>query len=68
MLGAILFMALRTVFANFGALYLILLGLIAIAVMVESPDGLSGLSEAVSARLRAKRSNTPEESRDAALH
>jgi len=44
-LGAILFFVLRNLLADFGALYLILLGLIAVGVMVASPAGLSGLIE-----------------------
>lgn len=52
-LGAVLFFGLRNALADFGALYLILLGVIAVVIMVASPGGLSGLIETVIAKRRA---------------
>jgi len=43
LLGAIVYFTLREFFAQYGAWYQILLGLIAIAVMIGSPQGLWGL-------------------------
>jgi branched-chain amino acid transport system permease protein len=42
-LGAILFFSLREYLSNFGSWYLILLGVIAIAIMLAAPHGLWGL-------------------------
>lgn len=56
-LGAVLFFGLRNTLADFGALYLILLGVIAVVVMVASPGGLSGLI----AGFTAKRRTRPQE-------
>lgn len=52
-LGAVLFFGLRNALADFGALYLILLGVIAVVIMVASPGGLSGLIETVITKRRA---------------
>lgn len=41
-LGTILFFALRQLFANLGAWYLILLGVIAVAIMLKMPRGVWG--------------------------
>ena len=57
-LGAILFFALRTIFADFGALYLILLGTAAIVVMVASPNGLVGLAASLLTAVRRKTERT----------
>ena len=51
-LGAVLFFGLRNTLADFGALYLILLGAIAVLIMVASPSGLSGLIEGFIAKWR----------------
>ena len=67
-LGAILFFALRTLFADFGALYLILLGMIAITLMVASPGGLSGLAELAKTRIQQNRTTRREGSNDVAPH
>ena len=67
-LGAILFFALRTAFADFGALYLVLMGLIAIALMVASPGGLSELIETAKARIRERQKEGRKGTHDAALH
>ena len=42
-IGAILFLTLREVFADWGVLYMIALGLLTIAVMVLEPGGVAGL-------------------------
>jgi benzaldehyde dehydrogenase (NAD) len=42
-IGTIVFFVLRTLFADFGVFYLILLGVVAIAVMLREPEGLWGL-------------------------
>jgi branched-chain amino acid transport system permease protein len=58
-LGAVMFFGIRNALADFGALYLILLGVIAVVIMVASPGGLSGLIEIMISKRRA-----PQRERD----
>ena len=43
--GTIVYFALRELLADYGAAYLVVLGLVAIAVVVVAPRGLCGLVE-----------------------
>ena len=42
-IGMLVYILLRELFADFGSLYLILMGVIAIAIMLKAPGGLWGL-------------------------
>ena len=42
-IGTLVFFALRSLFADYGAWYLIMLGMIAILIMLRSPQGIWGL-------------------------
>ena len=42
-IGTLLFFALREVLADFGTIYLMVLGLVAIVVMLKAPKGVWGL-------------------------
>ena len=42
-IGTLLFFALRQWLADYGTLYLMLLGLLAVVIMVKAPRGLYGL-------------------------
>ena len=42
-IGTLLFFALREVLADFGTIYLLVLGLVAIVVMLKAPKGVWGL-------------------------
>ena len=41
-IGTVIFFALRQLLADYGSVYLIILGVVAIAVMLKSPHGLWG--------------------------
>ena len=42
-IGMLIYILLRELFADFGSLYLILMGVIAVAIMLKAPGGVWGL-------------------------